>query len=263
VSRLIDYYGKDGWTPDADRAPLDRERRALDMIVRLISAASPGRRLDVLDVGCGDGGFLAHLDAHLRAVQPDREVRFVGTDYSAHQLELAARLPYEFHQCDLNIGIPLPDSTMDIVYAGEVIEHLYDPDMLVDECVRVLRPGGSLVVTTPNPHAWYNRALFVAGVQPLFFVTSSRSTDVGAGPRRRLKKGTRPVGHLRLFNRTALLDLLHRAGLERQAVRGAGFHALPRAVSWVDNVFSRWPTFASNLIVLARKPVARGDGASR
>jgi SAM-dependent methyltransferase len=174
-------------------------------------------------------------------------------DYSTHQLEIAARLPYEFHQCDLNAGLPPPDASMDLVYAGEVIEHLIDPDRLVEECARVLRADGWLLVTTPNPHAWYNRLLFAAGVQPLFFETSTRSTDVGAGPLRRFKKGSRPVGHLRLFNRTALCDLLEREGFACKVVRGAGFHASPRVLSWVDSQLGRWPTLASNLVVLATK----------
>jgi SAM-dependent methyltransferase len=176
-------------------------------------------------------------------------------DYSAHQLEIAARLPFEFHQCDPNAGLPLPDASMDLVYAGEVIEHLVDPDRLVEECARVLRPDGWLLVTTPNPHVWYSRLLFAAGVQPLFLETSTRSTDVGAGPLRRFKKGSRPVGQLRLFNRAALCDLLERGRFACNMVRGAGFHALPRALSWVDTLLGWWPALSSNLAVLATKPV--------
>jgi SAM-dependent methyltransferase len=251
-STVIDYYGSDGWTPE-DRPLRDRERRSLDLILDVVSAAEAGRTLEVLDVGCGDGMFLAHLDARVREREPGRAMRYLGVEYSAHQLEAAARLPYEFHQCDLNIGLPLPDASLDIVYCGEVIEHLVDPDRLIDECARVLRPGGWLLLTTPNPHAWYNRVFFALGIQPLFFETSTRSTEVGAGPLRRLKRDPRPVGHLRMFNKCALTDLLRRADLHRQVVRGAGFHALPRLVSIVDSVFTRWPTMSSNLLVLAHK----------
>ncbi len=60
-------------------------------------------------------------------------------------------------------GIPYPDDSFDVVSAGEVIEHIYDPDRLLAETRRVLRPGGHVVLTTPNLQAWYNRALFVAG----------------------------------------------------------------------------------------------------
>ena len=250
----IDFYGAQGWSTRTQAEPLDRERRSLDLLLRVLRNAPAGRALDVLDVGCGDGTFLAHLDRRVQRELPDLKARFVGAEYSVHQLEAAAQLPYEFHQCDLNVGLPLPGESIDIIYAGELIEHLQDPDLLIEECGRVLRPRGWLLLTTPNPHAWYNRVLFAAGVQPLFFETSTRSTEVGAGPLRRLKKDSRPVGHLRLFNRTALSDLLRREGFERRVVTGAGFHALPGPVAWVDRAMNAWPTMASNLVVLARKP---------
>jgi SAM-dependent methyltransferase len=198
-------------------------------------------------VGCGDGSFLDHLSAHVG----DPRVSYLGVDYSEHQLAKAARLPYEFHKCDLGEGIPLPDASVDLVNAAEVIEHLYDPDLLVDESARVLRPGGHLVVTTPNLHAWFNRILFIAGIQPIFYETSTRSTAVGAGVMRRLKHDTRPVGHLRLFNRTALTDLMRHAGFEPVAVRGARYHAVPRGLRWLDGAFCRRPSLASILVIVA------------
>jgi SAM-dependent methyltransferase len=204
-------------------------------------------------VGCGDGAFLHHLAGHLAGRAGEERVSYVGVDYSRYQLDKAARLGYEFHQCDLGEGIPLPPASVDLVHAAEVIEHLYDPDLLVEECARVLRPGGHLVVSTPNLQAWYNRALFLAGIQPVFHETSSRSTEVGAGGMRRFKRDTRPVGHLRLFNRRALVDLLRREGFELVVVRGARFHAVPAAIGWLDGAFCHLPSLASILVVLARK----------
>lgn len=249
---VIDYYGAQGWGGEAAGALLHRQRVALDLVVEAI-ARRPGSGRAVLDVGCGDGSFLAHAAARVDRPGADDGVRWVGVDYSAHQLAKAAELPYEFHRCDLAEGIPLPDASMDLVHAAEVIEHVYDPDLLVEECARVLRPGGQLVVSTPNLHAWYNRMLFPFGIQPVFYESSSRSTEVGAGPLRRMKATTLPVGHLRLFNRTALLDLLRREGFEPVTVRGAGFHGVPRALTWADGLLCRRPSVASILVVLAVK----------
>lgn len=247
--RLIDYYSADGWGDDDHSSlPLPRQVAARDAAIRILRTIGSAAPV-VLDVGCGDGWFLDHLAAHAR----DRTVRYVGVDYSEYQLAKAARLPYEFHKADLGEGIPLPDASVDVIHAAEVIEHLYDPDLLVDECARVLRPGGHLVVTTPNLHAWYNRALFLAGIQPIFYETSSRSTEVGAGPLRRLKQTTRPVGHLRLFNRTALVDLLRRGGFAPISVRGARFHGVPTWLGGVDAVFCRRASLASILVAHAQK----------
>jgi SAM-dependent methyltransferase len=246
--RLIDYYGAEGWGSEQSTALLHRQRRALDLVVAALRRRTePTAR--VLDVGCGDGSFLAHLAAKVA----DPAVAYVGVDYSEYQLAKAARLPFEFHACDLGEGIPLPDKSVDIVHAAEIIEHLYDPDLLVEECARVLRPGGHLVITTPNLQAWFNRMLFLVGIQPLFHETSSRSTEVGAGAVRRFKRDTRPVGHLRLFNRTALTDLVRREGFRTVAVRGARYHDMPRAAGWLDAALCLRPSLASILVLDAVK----------
>jgi SAM-dependent methyltransferase len=246
--RLIDYYGAEGWGSEQRTGLLDRERKALDVVEAALTrlAERPAR---ILDVGCGDGTFLERLAARMQ----DPSVNYVGVDYSEHQLTKAARLPFEFYACDLGEGIPLPDRSVDLVHAAEIIEHLYDPDLLIEECARVLRPGGHLVVTTPNLQAWFNRVLFLFGIQPLFHETSSRSTEVGAGVVRRFKRSTRPVGHLRLFNRTALVDLVTRGGFVDVAVRGARYHDMPRAAGWLDAALGLRPSLASILVLDAVK----------
>jgi SAM-dependent methyltransferase len=245
---VIDYYGANGWGGQPSTELLHRQVVARDVAARTIAQLSAPNPT-VLDVGCGDGGFLDDLARHVG----DPRVRWVGVDYSKHQLEKAAALPYEFEWCDLDEGIPLPDESVDLVHAAEVIEHLVDPDRLVEESARVLRPGGYILITTPNLHAWYNRLLFPLGIQPVFYESSSRSTVIGAGPLRALKGGTLPVGHLRLFNRTALLDLLRNEGFSPVTVRGARFHAVPRALGWLDSLLCRRGSVASILVVLAQK----------
>jgi ubiquinone/menaquinone biosynthesis C-methylase UbiE len=242
--RLIDFYGAEGWGREQNTTLLDRQRKALDAVAAAL-IRSPDRPARVLDIGCGDGTFLERLAARIA----DPAVSFVGVDYSEHQLAKAARLPFEFHACDLGEGIPLPDQSVEVVHAAEIIEHLYDPDLLIEECARVLRPGGHLVVTTPNLQAWFNRVLFLIGIQPLFHETSSRSTEVGAGAVRRFKRDTRPVGHLRLFNRTALVDLVRREGFTNVAVRGARYHDMPKAAGWLDAALCLRPSLASILVL--------------
>lgn len=244
---LIDHYDAQGWADFSGSDLLHRQRVALNVTTAALRDR-PGPRT-VLDVGCGDGFFLDQLAREVS----DPTVGYVGVDYSEHQLAKAARLPYEFHRCDLGEGIPLPEGSVDLVHAAEVIEHLYDPDLLVEECARVLRPGGRLVVSTPNLHAWFNRAIFLAGIQPIFHETSSRSTEVGAGALRRLKRDTRPVGHLRLFNRRALTDLLRREGFDAVRVLGARYHDVPRALGWLDRAMCARPSLSSILVVEAVK----------
>jgi SAM-dependent methyltransferase len=48
------------------------------------------------------------------------------------------------------VELPLPDGSVDLVVSAQTVEHLWDQERFVAECARVLRPGGRLVLTTPN-----------------------------------------------------------------------------------------------------------------
>lgn len=55
-------------------------------------------------------------------------------------------------------NMPFGDSTLEALVVGELIEHLDTPNAFVAECFRVLRPGGSVVLTAPNRRGWLNRS---------------------------------------------------------------------------------------------------------
>ncbi len=243
----IDYYdfGAGGAAPLA--ALEERQVTAIEML-RSVAGPQPE---SLLDVGCGDGLFVAELDARLGLSA--RGWSLHGVDVSRAMVQAATARPYSFAECNVEDGLPFADGSFAIVTAGEVIEHVYDPDRLLGEIHRILRPGGHLLLTTPNLQSWYNRALFLAGIQPLFYETSTTTSLIGAGPLRRIKKGSAPVGHLRVFNRRALLDLLESQGFRPLNVRAAVFESIPRSVRQVDRLFNRWPSLASNLIVLASR----------
>ncbi len=250
----IDFYDARTGGHAGERVPLeDRERVAIELARPLLGQNAGA----ALDIGCGSGEFLTAFDEAAGLAR--RGWRLVGIDFSDYQVGRASRRPYEFRQCNVEEGIPYDDASFDIVFCGELIEHLYDPDSFLEVCHRVLKPGGHLIVTTPNLHAWYNRLLFIVGIQPVFYETSTRSTSVGAGPLRRLKKGTTPVGHVRIFNQRALLDLLRSQGFSPVATRGATFLAVPRPAQRIDQLFTRRPSWASNLVVLSERSATVGS----
>ena len=112
----------------------------------------PGRR--VLDLGCRDGALT-------KAYAEGNEV--VGVDADREALAEAAKLGIETHWADLDAPLDFPDDTFDVAVAGELLEHLRDPERLVGEIRRVLRPGGTFVGSVPNAFRLKNRLRFLAG----------------------------------------------------------------------------------------------------
>ncbi len=99
----------------------------------------------VIDLGCGDGAWIDSVRS--------RYVRAVGIDVSNAALTAHGGVvqDWDFIQVDLNLSaVPLDDESADAVRANQVIEHVANPMQFVTEAIRVLRPGGVFVATTPN-----------------------------------------------------------------------------------------------------------------
>jgi SAM-dependent methyltransferase len=125
------------------------DERAL-LFRRLVGG--PGRR--VLDLGCRYGALT-------RAYLEGNEI--VGVDVDRDALAEAAKLGIETVWADVEEPLPFPDASFDVVVAGELIEHLRDPDRLVAEARRVLRSGGTFVGSVPNFFRLRNRLAMLAG----------------------------------------------------------------------------------------------------
>lgn len=94
----------------------------------------------LIDVGCGWGQLRPYLGELFDSYIGLDAVRY--HDYPADA---------EFHLVDLDRGrVPLPDAFADVVAAVETIEHLENPRSFVRELVRLTKPGGLVIVTTPN-----------------------------------------------------------------------------------------------------------------
>lgn len=102
----------------------------------------------VLDAGCGEG-YGAHLLASAASARPGGRV--VAVDYDAATAgHVRATYPgLAVLRANL-VALPLAAGGVDAVVCMQVIEHLWDQPGLLAECARVLRPGGVLVVSTPN-----------------------------------------------------------------------------------------------------------------
>lgn len=111
------------------------------MEVDWIRSRLPAETPHIVEVGCGGGALLAALGLS----------RVVGVDYAFEGLSYtAARLPGAKLICASAEALPLADASVDAVVTQHVIEHLRDVKDACREWFRVVRPGGSLLVLTPN-----------------------------------------------------------------------------------------------------------------
>jgi SAM-dependent methyltransferase len=216
----------------------DRARRQARLLTDVLrDAAAPAA---IVDVGCGDGA------ATILAAQASPGHRIVGLDWSADALRRARSRGLTLVRAEVGpAGLPVASGRADVVIMSELIEHLVDPDSALDEARRVLRPGGTLLLSTPNLAAWYNRGLLALGVQPLFTEVSLRGVFG--------RPGNQVAGHLRLFTRRALVGLLAARGFGSIRVSGARYHDVPWPLRPLDQAFCAWPGAASILLARASK----------
>jgi 2-polyprenyl-3-methyl-5-hydroxy-6-metoxy-1,4-benzoquinol methylase len=132
-------------------------------------AGPPQGRL--VDVGPGSGEFLAtmrDLGWDVVGVEPDPNAAQAAID--AYQVKIVLGELEETH---------LPSGFADVVTLNHVIEHLADPIRVLKECRRILRPGGRLVLLTPNIQSWGHKVFSECWLpleQPRHFILYSPET---------------------------------------------------------------------------------------
>jgi 2-polyprenyl-3-methyl-5-hydroxy-6-metoxy-1,4-benzoquinol methylase len=185
-------FHDDVWSATEPGVPpehFERRRRFL------LGQVHPGER--VLDLGCGEGWFAQALT--------DAGALVLAADVAEEPLRRARRRVADLDVRRLPIvgAWPLADASFDMVWAGEVIEHVVDTAAWLSELRRVLRSGGRLVLSTPD-HG--RLTLLGLALRP-------RAFDAHFEPR---------ADHLRFYSRRTLTALLADFGFEEIAVRGAG-----------------------------------------
>jgi len=215
----------------------DRSRKAIRILKDIISSLH-SKELRFLEIGCGTGEFLE------RTARLDERLKVWGIDVSKLAIDKIKEKGFDGFALDVSQQkLPFPDEFFDVVYSGDVIEHLLDPDFMISEVNRILKEEGFLVLTTPNLASWCNRILLLFGVQPLF---SEVSTKKVFG-----RSGSKIVGHLRLYTLTSLKEFLSYYGFKIINIEGAYFHAFSPLLTSIDRFFSHFPSLSSIVVVIA------------
>lgn len=135
------YYGADG------RQPKERRQAQIDLIEELLTWADVHHADQILDVGCGIGGSSLYLAEKLQAQAT------TGITLSPVQAKRAAERAQQAHidatfQVADALDMPFPDGSFDLVWSLESGEHMPDKARFLQECFRVLKPGGTFILAT-------------------------------------------------------------------------------------------------------------------
>lgn len=201
----------------------------------------------ILDIGCGDG-YISSLIAKKTGAE------IYGVDVSGFAVKLAEKRGVKAMRVDVDgKKLPYRDDYFDAVFCGDVIEHVFYSDVLLDNVHRVLKPGGYVIISIPNIASWYNRLFLLLGIMPSWVESSSVYTGNPF-----IKKGS---GHIRAFTKRSLVGLLRFAGFRINDIKGCpvignGEYSDRKECIWnkIDGLFAMFPSLASTIIVKAYKP---------
>ena len=193
-------------------------------IRKVLQLIGSGKR--VLDVGCYDGTI-------------SQAIKAAGNDvYGCETSPVAARMAREkgitVAECDLEAAEwPALGRRFDVIFAGEVIEHIFDTDAFLKKLYGLLEDGGSLILTTPNIASLGRRLLLLCGMNPLV-ETTARGDD---------------AGHIRYFTMRSLVTLLEENGFAvRDTLSDVVTFARSGAV-YCGFLAALFPSFGRTLIV--------------
>lgn len=193
--------------------------RRLHMILEAAAGLCDGL---LLENGCGVGMYVEQLSQHVG--------RVIGLEYDleravrAHQL--ASRLQNAQVMCAAGERLPLPTETVSLILSHEVLEHVQDDRQAVLEMVRVLHPGGRIILFVPNrgypfeTHGFYWRGRYHFGNIPLINYLPRCLRD-------------RLAPHVRVYTVRDLENLFY----------GLPVHFIKRTILYgaYDNIIARFP----------------------
>lgn len=221
----------------APRTPYAAHRLDLaeSRLRKLLALLEPEPRGRLLDLGCAAG--------ELAAVLGERGWKVDGVERERALAEAAATRGIPVSVVDVDVAtLPFGAATFDAAVAGEVIEHVIDTDHVLGELARVVRPGGCLLITTPNLASLENRVRLLFGRYPMW-----------------MDHRVPGAGHLRYYTPRVLERHLATHGFTVERHVGNWVPLLPqrwvddRRWPWLAKTGDWWPSLAMDIVMKARR----------
>ncbi|MDH4187707.1 MAG: class I SAM-dependent methyltransferase [Nitrospira sp.] len=213
------------------------------------------------------GPFPGSLLRLLRGIEPTRAARLFGAGLMASpefvqfmkqdagveiftvNLDPAGQ---QFTSKGYQVQVPLPEGSVHLIFALEIVEHLISPFHLMTEAYRLLAPGGHLVITTPN----------VTRIGNVFKLLAGRSPNDRLAPPGYDNPNDEWRPHAREYAMSELAEMLRHSGFEVAATRfflgddtkDSRKTARQRAIDWAKVLFYLVPHLRGSLLIVGRKP---------
>lgn len=197
---------------------LDSARQNNQTLASLVGKCENAK---VLEIGSHDGSWI------IDRVKNIKNPKIYGIDIDEDYIKLSEKKGIKMYKADAEKKLPFKSDYFDLVSANQIIEHLMDVDGFVKETYRILKPNGTLLISTENLSSWHNLAALLLGWQA-FSQHISRIKNIGNPMRIAKYENYDSLGmHIKIFTLRGLSELLnlHKYKIENRF--GAGYYPFP------------------------------------
>ncbi len=187
---------------------------------------------NILDIGCNDGQLTALYAKH---------GNIIGIDTNPEAIAQCKQRNLECICCQIHDLIsPVHNNSFDVIIAGDIIEHIFDTDAFLSDIYHLLKPSGSLLLTTPNLASLGRRMMLLGGINPFIeFSTQLPSPSFN-------------VGHVRYYTRNNLEEQLTFHGFNHIRIYGDRIN-ITKNIYLPHFIAKHIPSLARNVMVHVSK----------